>query len=79
MAVKTIATISAGSNRQWVESEKDIKQAYDEFHDYNGELAFTEQESPRPFDPAVDTIPANPGWVPSPDWQTVGVESTLDE
>ncbi|KAB8290877.1 hypothetical protein EYC80_008514 [Monilinia laxa] len=79
MAVKTMATISAGPSEQLVELEKDIEQAYDGFRDNNGEPAFTEQESPHRFDPAVDTVPTNPDWVPSPDWEAVGVESTLDE
>ncbi|KAF5874907.1 putative transcription factor c2h2 protein [Botrytis fragariae] len=41
--------------------------AYDGFGDYKGDTVFTELDSPRAFDTAVDTVPANPGWVPNSD------------
>ncbi|KAJ8062269.1 hypothetical protein OCU04_008817 [Sclerotinia nivalis] len=63
MAVKTIALISAGPSKQLVDLEDDVAQAYDGFHGYKGETIFTEPES-RAFDPAIDTVPVNPGWVP---------------
>lgn len=79
MAVKTIAAVSAGPNMQLVELEKDIEQAYDGFRDNKGEPTFTEEESPRPFDPAVDIVPANPGWVPSTNWEAAGAEKLSGE
>ncbi|KAF7874204.1 hypothetical protein EAF04_002876 [Stromatinia cepivora] len=65
MAVKTIALISAGPGKQLADLEDDLAQAYDGFGHYYGETIFTEPES-RAFDPAIDTVPANPGWVPNP-------------
>ncbi|TGO54164.1 hypothetical protein BCON_0111g00070 [Botryotinia convoluta] len=68
MAIKTIALVATGPCEQLTDLEEDIAQAYDGFGDYKGDTVFTELDSPRTFDPAVDTVPANPGWVPNYDW-----------
>ncbi|ESZ90361.1 hypothetical protein SBOR_9252 [Sclerotinia borealis F-4128] len=78
IAMKTIAAIAAGPSKQLKDLEEDLAQAYDGFGDYEGETIFTELESPRAFDPAVDTVPANPGWVPTPDWEPAAVEEGVE-
>ncbi|TGO30740.1 hypothetical protein BPAE_0003g00240 [Botrytis paeoniae] len=64
MVIKTITLVATGPCEQLTDLEKDIAQAYDGF----GDTVFTELDSSRAFDPAVDTVSANPGWVPNYNW-----------
>ncbi|KAF7953266.1 hypothetical protein EAE96_006478 [Botrytis aclada] len=79
MVIKTIALVATEPCAQLTDLEEDIAQAYDGFGDYKGDTVFTEIDSPRAFDPAVDTVPANPGWVPHYDWWPAPLAEKTEE